>query len=328
MKVGKVTESVLKRSILKQINNISEEMLIGADIGVDCAVLALSDNEAFVISTDPITRTIIDMGKLAVHTAANNIAAAGANPIGIMVSILIPTRYSESKLRGIMEQVIETCNSLHMQVMGGHTEVTMAVNQPIVTVTGVGKIKKDSTLSTSNIKPGQDIVLTKWIGLEGTSIIAKEKEEALLTKYPISLIEEAKNFDMFLSVVPEAATAIRSGVCAMHDVAGGGIFGALWEMAVSADVGLQIDLKKIPVKQETIEVCEFFDLNPYSLISGGSMLMVTDKGYDLVYALQEENINAVVIGKIMEGNDRVVINNEERRFLVPPKSDELYKIYE
>lgn len=314
MKVGKVSESVLKRSILKKINIISEEVLIGADIGVDCAVLALSDKEAFVISTNPVVKTTKDLGKIGVYTATNNIAAAGAKPIGVMVSILLPTRNSESKLQGIMEQVVETCNSLQIQVMGGHTEVTTAVNQPIVTITGVGKINKDSTFSPQNIKAGQDVVLTKWIGLEGTSIIAKEKEEVLTTRFSIGLIEEAKGFDKYLSVVKEAATAIRSGVCAMHDISSGGIFAALWEIAESADVGLQIDLKKIPVKQETIEVCEFFELNPYSLSSGGSMLMVTEKGHDLVNALQEEHINAAVIGKIMDGNDRIVMNHEERRF--------------
>ena len=111
----------------------------------------------------------------------------------------------------------------------------------------------------------------------------------------------------------------------MHDVTEGGIFGALWELAESSGVGLEIDLKRIPVRQETIEICEFFEINPYELISSGSLLMVTDDGPDLVRKLEQEGISAAVIGKIREGNDRVVINEEERRYLEPPKSDELYK---
>ena len=116
-----------------------------------------------------------------------------------------------------------------------------------------------------------------------------------------------------------------SGVTAMHDVTEGGIYGALWEVAESTGVGLEIDLKKIPIRQETIEICEFFELNPYELISSGSLLMVTDDGLGLVRNLEKEGIPAAVIGRICEGNDRVVINDDEKRFLEPPKSDELYK---
>ena len=112
----------------------------------------------------------------------------------------------------------------------------------------------------------------------------------------------------------------------MHDVTEGGIFGALWELAEASGIGLEIDLKKIPVRQETIEICEFFGLNPYELISSGCMLMAASDGNLLVRELEKEGIPAVVIGKAMEGNDRVLINEEERRFLEPPKADELYKV--
>ena len=127
-------------------------------------------------------------------------------------------------------------------------------------------------------------------------------------------------------MLSEAAVAVRSGVSAMHDVTEGGIFGALWEMAEASGVGLEIDLKKIPVRQETIEICEFFGINPYELISSGVMLMAAKDGNRLVMELAKENISACVIGKATEGNDRVLLNDGERRFLEPPKSDELYKV--
>ena len=168
--------------------------------------------------------------------------------------------------------------------------------------------------------------MTKWLGLEGTSIIAKEKEEELLTRYPKALVDAAKGFDAYLSVLPEAAIAVESGVSAMHDVTEGGIFGALWELAESAGVGLEIDLKKLPIRQETVEVCEFFDINPYELISSGSMLMAASDGNGLVRALRAADIPAVCVGKVTAGNDRVIVSGEERRFLEPPKADELYTV--
>lgn len=326
MKIGKVPESVLKRSILRQIHTKREEVLIGAGVGEDCAILALADDEVFVVSTDPVTGTTKDAGALAVQITANDLASSGAEPVAVLVSALLPEEITEPQIRELMAQTEEACAALHIQIAGGHTEITKAVNQPILTVTGIGKAKRDRIITTKGARAGQDVVVSKWIGLEGTSILAKEKEEELLTKYPSHLIEEAKAFDRFLSIVPEAATAGKSGVTAMHDITEGGIFGALWELAESSGVGLEIDLKRIPIRQETVEVCEFFGLNPYELISSGSLLMVTDDGLDLVRRLAAEHIPAAVIGKIREGNDRVVINEEERRFLEPPKTDELYKV--
>lgn len=325
MKIGKVPEAVLKRSILKQVHNRRDEVLVGPGVGEDCAILQLKEDETFIVSTDPITGAKEDVGKLAVHITANDIASSGGELIGIMVTALLPPRTREAHIKNIMADIETECAKLNMQVLGGHTEITDAVNRPVLTVTGIGKGKKDQLFSEKNIKPHQDVVVSKWIGLEGTSILAKEKEEELSTKYPSHLINTAKGFDQYLSIVKEAATAVKSGVGAMHDVTEGGIFGALWEMAEGAGVGLKIDLKKIPIKQETVEICEFFRVSPYELISSGSLLMITDKGHDLVATLEEEGIHAAVIGKTTDNNDRVVISGEESRFLEPPKTDELYK---
>ena len=142
-------------------------------------------------------------------------------------------------------------------------------------------------MKTGGAKPGDDVVITKWIGIEGTTILANEHEEELLKRFPSRMIYEAKNFDQYLSVIPEAALAVKSGVTAMHDVTEGGIMGALWELAESSGVGLEIDLKKIPVKQETIEICNYFDINPYHLISSGSMLMTTKDSTKLCQVLKK-----------------------------------------
>ena len=328
MKIGKVPEAVLKRSVLKQVNTKREEIVVGAGVGEDCAAVALHEDEVFVLSTDPITGTTKDMGELAVHITANDLASAGAEVVGMMLSILLPADAEEADLKAMMGQISSACDKLNIQIMGGHTEVTAAVKQPVITITGVGKVKKGKLVTTGGAKPGHDVVVSKWIGLEGTSIIAKEKEEELKKKLPAELIETAKGFDAYISVVPDGKAAVSAGVSAMHDVTEGGIFGALWELAEASGVGLTIDLMKIPIRQETIEVCECFDINPYELISSGCMLMTAENGLDLVNSLKEQGIFASVIGKVTAGNDRVLMNGEEKRFLEPPKTDELYKIFE
>jgi hydrogenase maturation factor len=327
MDIGKVPENVLKRSVLKQIQYKREEVILGPGVGEDCAAVELGEDEVFVLSTDPITGAAHEIGKLAVHITANDLATAGADPVGLMLTVLLPPGTEEAELRTLMKEVMEECLKLKMTVMGGHTEVTAAVNQILVSVTGVGKVKKGHLISTAGIKPGQEIVMTKYAGLEGTGIIAAEKEEELLTRYPASFIEEAKSMLDMVSVVEDAKIAREFGVTAMHDVTEGGIFGALWEVAVASKVGLEIELHKIPIKQQTVEICEFFDLNPYLLISSGSMLIAADRGSDIVDALKKQGIEAAVIGRATADNDKVVYYGEEKRFLEPPKCDELYKIY-
>ncbi len=326
MKTGKVPESVLKRSIINQIKTKRPEILQGAAVGEDCAVIELGEDEVYVMSTDPITGTSHETGSLAVHVTANDIASAGATVIGVMLSVLLPEGTEEEDLKVIMKQVEEACRELDIQAIGGHTEVTRVVNQPVITVTGIGKVKKDRYVTTGGAKPGDDIIVTKWIGLEGTSIIAREKEDELLERFSPSFVKEAADFIKYLSVVPEAAIAVEHSVTAMHDVTEGGILGALWEVAEASGTGLEVNMRDIPVRQETIEICEVFDINPYALISSGSMLITAQGGHDLVDKLEKAGISATVVGKVTEGSDRVLINGETRRYLTPPGPDELYKV--
>lgn len=314
MKIGKLPENVLKRSVFKQLHTKRKEILQGAGVGEDCAAMMLEADEMFVVSTDPITGTTQDIGRMAMLVTLNDLASAGAEPVGVLLTALLPEDITEPQIRQIMQQVDRECEKYHVQVMGGHTEITRAVNQPLLTVTGIGKAPKGKMISTGGARPGDDIVITKWIAIEGTMILAKEREKELLERFPKKMIEEAKKMEKYLSVVPEAAAAVKSGVNAMHDVTEGGIFGALWEMAEASGVGLEIDLKKIPVRQESIEICEYFGINPYELISSGSMLMAASDGNMLVRNLEKEGIPAAVVGKAMEGNDRILINDGEVRF--------------
>lgn len=326
MKIGKVKESILKRSVFKQLKVQRDEIITGPNVGEDCSIGQFAEDELFALSCDPITGSVKNIGTLAVHITANDLAASGAEPIGLMLTMLLPDGFIEDDLKKILQDVNKVCEELNIQVMGGHTEVTAAVNQPILSVTGIGKLKKDKFMSSKNVKVGQDVIMTKWAGLEGTAIIANEKEKELKEYYNNEFIEEAKGLDKFISVLPESKIAIDLGATMMHDVTEGGIFGALWEVAANARKGIRIELDKIPIKQETIEICEYYEINPYKLISSGSMLIVADNGKLIVEGLKSAGIYASIIGKITAGNDRVVIQEETIRALEPPKSDELYKV--
>ena len=326
MKAGKLKESILKRSVLKQLHKRREDVLIKPVVGGDYGAISVTEDMAVVMSSDPITLTKEAIGSSAIIAACNDVACSGASPIGVSVTMLLPTSFNEEELRALMKDMDTACEVCNVDIISGHTEVSRAVKEPLIIVTAMGTVLKDNMVHSSQVRPGMDIVATKWVGLEGTAILAREKEEALRSRYAQPFIDNAKIFGQMMSIVPEAAVAVKSGASAMHDVSEGGIFGALWELAESAGVGLEIDLKKIPIRQETVEVCEFFDINPYKLLSGGCLLIATEDGNGMVMELEKEGISAVIIGKATDNNDRVLINEEERRFLETTQTDELYQI--
>ena len=326
MKIGKLPEPILIRSVLKQVKHRREEVLVGPAVGQDCAVVQVESDEVLVMSTDPITGTVKDLGSHSIHITANDLAASGAEPIGVMLTVMLPDTVEEPEVKKMMQEAEATCKKLNMEVLGGHTEITNVVRQPLISVTGVGKIKKSRVITTLQVQPEQDIVVTKWIGLEATTILAKEREEELRKRFSAGIMDTAIGFDQFLSVVPESRIAMEHGVTAMHDITEGGVFGALWEMASGAGVGLEVDLKKIPIRQETVEICQYFDLNPYQIMSSGSMMIAADDGHELVRKLEKAGIHAAVVGRTNAGNDRILRNGEDVRYLDKPQPDELYKV--
>lgn len=329
MKIGKVPENVLKRSVLKQIQTKREEIISGAGIGEDCAIFSFGSQgimmtcmqTAAVEAGAAGSSDSIGMGHL-IQRCANNLAASGAQPTGMMIALTLPEEAEEPEVRALMADAEAKCRELNVQIAGGQTCVSRAVRKTLAAVTGYGK---PCAAGGKAVHAGQDVVVSKWIGLEGTAILAERFREKLLERYPAYLVEEAAGFERLLSVIPEAATAMKSGVCGMHDASEGGIFGALWELAEKAGVGLTIDLKKLPLRQETVEVCECCNVNPYELLSGGALVMVTEDGPGLLEALEAEKIPAAIVGRTTDSNDRIIRNGEEVRFLDRPKNDEIYR---
>ncbi len=333
MKIGKVPENVLKRSVLRQIHKRRSEVTNGAGVGEDCAVFSFgSESVVTCMQTAVISgAAAIPIGHL-IQRCANNLAAAGARPVGVMIGLMFPEETEESDIKASMEEAEAKCRELDIQILGGQTDISRAVKQQTAAVTGYGRPIAVGAVAARGRRPeakrayaGLDVVISKWVGLEGTAILARCCREQLCQRYPAYFVEEAAGFDRFLSVIPEAATAMKSGVCMMHDASQGGIFGALWELAEKAGVGLKIDLKKIPLRQETVEVCEYCNVNPYELLSGGALVMLAADGPGLAAALEAEGISAVVAGRTAEGNTKIVVNGDETRFLDRPKNDEVYR---
>ena len=341
MKSGKVPVNVLKRSVLRQLKNKRSEIANSAGLGADCAIfepfsegqlvtcvqegvaeLCCENDLAEAEREDP---SVMPMRRI-FQKCANNLATAGAEPVAAELVIFLPETVEEPELKALMSEAEGIAAELNIQIIGGQTRVSSAVRQPLATVTGYG-IRKTGAVQMDVRKKlaGQDIIITKWIGLEGTADLAARNQEGLLTRYPAYLVEEAAAFDRYYSILPEAATAVKSGGCTMHDASEGGIFAGLWEMAEGAGVGLTIDMKKLPLRQETVEVCEFCNVNPYELRSGGSLIIASPEGPAVVEALQAEGIPATIVGRFTDSNDRLILNEDETRYMDRPQRDEIYK---
>ena len=327
MKIGKAPENILIRSVLKQLKRKRVEVIQGPALGEQNGILDVSESKNLVLSTNPFIGTKKEVGEYGLYEAVNNVAITGAEVVAVVISLLLPDKMEEKGLKRIMEDLRIQCQKLNIDVLNGHTEVTKSVIEPILTVTAVGYGTEDDYYHSSSITAGLELVMTKWCGFSGTARLAERMDSSLKTRYPDDFLDGAKALKQFLSIQKEMEVIKQCDVRAIHHIAKGGVFGALWDFAAAGKVGLEIDLMKLPLKQETVEVCEFFDLNPYHLYSSGCLLIATPRGSDLIEAMVREHIPATVIGKTTKGNDRIIRNGEEERYLEPPKSDEINKIF-
>ena len=322
MKIGKLSESALQKVVFEQLHTRRDEVLVGPGIGEDCAALKLQEGEVFVTSTDPITGTVKEIGRLAVHVTANDLASAGAETIGLMVTALLPPMIKEAQIKKMMQQINAECEKLNIMVLGGHTEITDAVIKPVLSCTVIGKSKR--LIASSGAKAGDDLVMTKYAGLEGTSIFASDKIEKL-KNVSENTLSEARELSKLLSVVKEGKIASQMGANAMHDVTEGGILGACWEVATCSGLGVEVYADKIPVLDCTKQICSELGVNPLRLISSGSMVIAIENGEELVVELAKNGINATVIGKFTN-EGLYIVNKGEKQVLEEPDVDELYKV--
>ena len=327
MKIGKISQTVLKRSMLKPLTLKKEEAIIEPSVEDMCFGVAVQGDEQSISSNAVLCGDEKDLGVFALAQVVNDLATRGAKTVGVGVHIMLPPYAYESRLKVMMEYVEQAAQEQDVQIMCAKAEVSSAVSKAIVYVNGIGVLKKGTLLQSKMGKADQDIVLLKWIGLEGTLRVMREKEEELSKRFVPSFFNQIKELEPQLFSGKELELAREFGVSAMHQIASGGILAALWEIAESSNVGIEVDLKKMTIKQETVEVCEYFHLNPYQLTSVGSVLIFTGRGEELVEKFSEEGIQASLLGKTTVDTARVILGGEEKRFLDRPAPDELLKIY-
>jgi hydrogenase maturation factor len=318
MKAGKLPAELLG-SLLARIEPADPRVLIGPGIGHDAAVIDMGGPNLLVAKADPITFATDRIGWYAVHVNANDIACLGAHPAWFLATIFLPERASRGRARSVFRQVSDACRRLDIQLVGGHTEITAGITQPIVAGAMLGEVAREKLVKAGGAQLGDVLILTKGVAIEGSSVLAHEAGQRLRTLgVGTRALAAARRLldEPGISVVPDSRVACAAvNVHAMHDPTEGGLATALYEMSASANLGIVIESERIDVLPVTQRLCDAAGLNPLGLLASGALLIAVAEAESTLAleALAKDGIPARVIGRFVRKRGVIMMSNKQRR---------------
>ncbi len=326
--IGKVPPASLLRAVYPYLGLKTPRLIIGPGIGRDVAAIRYGE-KVLVFSTDPVTGTETHIGRHSLHINANDIATSGAVPKWYFCTILLPPGTSEGALRRMMIDMDEAAKALKIAVLGGHTEVTKGLKHPIIAGFMVGETTRPRLLTSDYAQEGDEILMTKTAGLEGTAIIATDHPN-LLKRVDQKIVRKARQFSAQISIVKEALAVARiDGVHAMHDPTEGGVLNGIWEIGEASKLGVEAYAHKISVTSEAKTICRMLRLNPLKLMSSGALLIAANpaRGDGVRLALNRIKVRVAKVGRLVSASQgRRVLVDGKWQALEPVSKDELYTI--
>ena len=335
LNTGKLDIDILKR-LLGKNTILDPRVVIGPKIGEDAAVIDLGKgtHRYWVVTSDPITFTTEEIGYYGVVVNLNDIATMGAIPKWFLATLLFPENSDLRFIEKVFKQIHDACHRFKISFIGGHTEITPGIKKMILSGHMIGEVRKDRLVTTSGARAGDLLLLVKGVCIEGTSIIAREKEVELLKRgLSSSLIQKAKKFifNPGIDVLRPARIACEvSSVHSMHDPTEGGLINGMAEMALASEKEIEVDLEKVLIYKESLTLCQEFGLDPLGTIASGALLLTVSPSdlSPIEKAFRKNSIPLQVIGKVKKGPGRVLrIDPKGRKELKPLPQDEILKIY-
>lgn len=334
LQLGKIPPSILESLVFPRIGVADGKVLIGPRIGEDAAIIDIGGGKVLVVHVDPITEAVDRVGWLSIHIASNDIAVRGVKPAWFLSVILLPPTSTVETLDTITKQMDSALREVGGMIIGGHTEVAPGVKRPIVIVSSLGVGSRDELTLTEGARPGDYVIMTKSVGLEGTAIIASDFGEKLLgLGVPQNMLDEAVGYFKDISVVKEAlALAKIKAPSSMHDPTEGGLLNGLLEVALASKCVIEIYEDKIPVRTPTRAICEALGIDPLKLISSGTLIAtIRPESLDIALdVLNRMDVTSSVIGKVVErGEPKVLLHrvNGEVEEVSNHVEDEITKLW-
>ncbi len=336
MKTGKLDIDILK-GILERHSILDPRVVIGPKIGEDAAVIDSGEGSDYhwVVTSDPITFTTEEIGYYGVVVNMNDLATMGATPKWFLATLLFPEESSLESIEKVFKQIHDACQRFKISFVGGHTEVTPGIGKIVLSGHMIGEVRKDGLVTTSGAREGDLLLLVKGVCIEGTSIIARERESDLLARgIKPSLVQKAKSFiyDPGIDVLRAARIACDSvSVHSMHDPTEGGLINGIVEVALASEKEIEANLERVLIYGESKILCQEYGLNPLGVIASGALLLTISPSdlSTLLRAFGEASIPIEVIGQVKRGKPRVLaIDGKGTKELHPLQRDEILKIYE
>ncbi len=325
---GKIPIDILKEVVFKNLGAPRNEVLLGPAAGIDGAVLDFG-NKNVVVSMDPITGAVERIGWEAININANDVATFGVEPAFFFSCIMLPEGADSKIVETISSQMHKAAKELGIAIVGGHCESTPGLTNPIVVGCIMGLTEKGKYVTAAGAKTADKLILTKSAGIEGTAILATDRQAQLSKIFNPEILESAKDFYNQISVVKDALTAYRiGGVHAMHDPTEGGVLNGIHEMADASNLGVSVFEERITVEPETSKICRFYEIDPLQLISSGALLIAAEPlaANKIVDTLCQQHIYADIIGEFNANpSKRIFIRKDDSAEMLPrPVSDHLW----
>ncbi|MEM0027482.1 MAG: AIR synthase family protein [Ignisphaera sp.] len=333
---AKLPPDMLLRYIFSRIGSRDPSVIVGPSIGEDAAIIDIGEDKVLVVHADPITGAVEHIGWLSVHIACNDIAVRGARPRWLVPVVLLPQSADDRLADEIFRQMDEAAKEVGAMIVGGHTEFTLGLSRPIISMTAMGIADKRRFVVTSGARVGDAVIMTKTVGVEGTAILSTDFRDAL-RNLGISedVLNRGREFIRKVSIVREALALAEAGLAtSMHDPTEGGLIGGLAEVAYASRKTIEIWEDRISVAMETRIIADALKIDPLRLIGSGSLVATVpeDKISKAIEILRVLGVEAAVIGRVLDVSDAYVVIHKRGGSVEKVTDiyirDEIYSVWE
>ncbi len=338
--IGKVSSEIFDEVILPRLGRKRPEILVGPQHGVDVGIVDLGNGKVMVTTTDPIF-VVPPYGWersawFAVHILASDAVTSGIRPRYITMDLNLPLSITRESFEALWSVMHRECEKIGMAILSGHTGRYEGCEYPMIggaTVIGIGP--KDRYVTPTMARPGDTVLITKGAAIEAAGLFAVTFPQRVAERYGEKVAREAEEIFWQMSVVEDALTAVEvgvreNGVTSMHDATECGVWGGLFEVAQASGVGMTIDKEKIIVQDPVRKVCDLFDIDPYTSISEGTLILTCrpHKAQEVVRRLGDKGILVSMVGEVVDSRQGLrCFEHGKSRELVHPKVDPFWAAF-